>query len=327
MRVRVVGLSDILVAHPAGNVGDRVPRDSRADAGVWIDRWGRVARLGPSRYTPRMRTRFQSGRIRGYQPTLIQFNDLLELSQRGIDSPDAVAELLYRQGLTNSKSGKGIAKVAAEHLSKLTEESGESKRLINLKFSAGQESPARSVKINIDPDGWTYYEVESSDFTWALGRFHELTEMLLANRRLPAKARYPLPEVLTSKQNYIKWGSPLWTSLYDPSVRLVRWFKDFPFWLPFFVILSILKVPPSSFSLLRGISFVSFILAYAAAAFWYGHRLNDACMSYVSISRPRFSIVSFINDKEARPVDRGILIFTIITAAISMLTLIADVLR
>ncbi len=172
--------------------------------------WEMAVPSALSQYHRRMRTRVQSGRVRGYQPTLSEFSEVLELAQRGIDASDATAELHHQRDSDATTSGKNIKKITAEHVSKLIDESRALTSLANLRFSSSQEDPARSVTIEIDPDGWTYYRVESSDFTWALGRFHELTEMLLLNRRLSAKAQFPLPEVLMSGR-YRGWGAVLWT--------------------------------------------------------------------------------------------------------------------
>jgi hypothetical protein len=273
-----------------------------------------------------MRTRFQSGRVRGYQPTLNEFNDLLELSQRGIDEPDSTAELIYQQGSNVTTSDKGVRKVTAESLSELIKESGETRHLINLEFSANQESPHRSVRIHIHPDGWTYYGVESSDFTWALGRFHELTEMLLANRRLPAKVKFPLPEVVTPKQEFMSWGTPFWSSTDDWRITLVKLFKDAPFWFPFLVVVAFTASPPSS-SLAHTISLASLTLAYAAFLFGYYRWLQATFRSNVSMARSQLNIRSLVIDKEAEPVDRGILLVTVVGVLVSILTLIVDALH
>lgn len=146
-----------------------------------------------------MHTRIQAGRVIGYQPTLAEFNKLLAVAQKGIEGRDAVAELYYRRGRDAFTSRKEMSKIEAEDASKLVEDSGNPKYLTNLRFSAEQEDEARRIKIFINPDGWTYYEVESVDFTWALGRFHELTEILLTNRKLLAIAQSPSPGPASSQ--------------------------------------------------------------------------------------------------------------------------------
>jgi hypothetical protein len=273
-----------------------------------------------------MRTRVQTGRVRGYQPTLSEFNELLELAQRGIDAPDATAELYYQRGSNVTTSDKGVSKITAEQLSKLIEESGESKNLANLKFSSSQDSQARSVNLNIDTDGWVYYTVESSDFTWALGRFHELTEALLDKRRLPAKARFPLPEILTSRQSYMAWGGALWLPLRDWRITLVNMFRESPVAIIPLILLSFAFVRPS-FSVAGEIVVAGLALAYAAILFGYDHWLRETYRSYVSIARPRLGIISVIFDKEADPASRGILLFTIVGVVVGILTLIYALLR
>jgi hypothetical protein len=279
----------------------------------------------PSPYNRHVRTRIQSGRVRGYQPTLTEFSEILELAQRGMDASDAAAELHYQRDSEVTTSGKDIGRITAEHVSKLIEESRAPKSLLNLRFSSSQENPARSVVIAIDPDGWTYYRVESSDFTWALGRFQELTELLLANRRLPARAQFPLPEVLASGR-YRGWGAVLWVPSRDWRVTLARWFKESPFWFPFLIAVAFTASPPS-FSAVRGIAFTCLVLAYAAALSAYFRWLKDTYKSYVSVSRSQLNIISLITGKEADPVSRATLLFTVAGVLVAALSTVIDALR
>jgi hypothetical protein len=271
-----------------------------------------------------MHTRSQAGRVRGYQPTLDEFNELLALSQKGIDCPEATAKIRYQQGSEVTTSGKGISKIEPEHLSKLIEESGNPERLINFKFSAKQKNPSRRIEVTIRPDGWTYYEVASSDFTWALGRFHELTEKLLTDRRLTAKAQFPLPQVVTPKQYWAYWGGPLWTSVHDRRVKLVRLFKDFPAWLLVFILGIFVSLPPSH---ALTISFAFLALAYVIGSFGYLRWMYGTYNSYVSITHSELDLAWLITDKNESPLNRASLLVTVIGVVVGVLAFIVSVLR
>lgn len=270
--------------------------------------------------------RSQAGRVRGYQPTLDEFNELLTLSQKGMDSPKTTAKIRYRQGSEVTTSGKGISKIELKHLSKLIEESGNPKRLINFKFSAKQKNPSRRIEVAIRLDGWTYYEVASNDFTWALGRFHELTEMLLSNRSDWAVAQSPLPQVVTPGQYYSDWGGPLWIATYDQRVTLIRRFKRFPIWFAFFIIL-VFVIQPPPFSPIQVIKLGSFAITYIAATYGYLRWLSGTLRSYVSITPSQLNIKSLITNKEANPIDRGIFLTAVAGVIINILTLLLDALR
>lgn len=247
----------------------------------------------------------------------------MALSQKGIDSPKATAKIRYRQGSEVTTSGKGISKIEPQHLSKLIEESGNPKRLINFKFSAKQKNPYRRIEVTIRLDGWTYYEVASSDFTWALGRFHELTEKLLTNRRLTAKAQFPLPQVATPRQYWADWGGPLWMSVHDRHVGLVRLFKDFPAWLPVFVLEIFVFVPPSH---ALTISFAFLTLAYVIGSFGYLRWMYGTYDSCVSIAYSELDLVSLITDKNENPLNRATLLVTVIGVVVGILAFIVSVL-
>jgi hypothetical protein len=94
-------------------------------------------------------------------------------------------------------------------LSEIIREGGNPDELNNLYFSISQDSPARRVDIQIGSGDWTTYLIESDDQTWAYGRYHELIEMLLADRRLYAKGHSAAPQV---PQEGIgdKWRAAAW---------------------------------------------------------------------------------------------------------------------
>ena len=272
-----------------------------------------------------MRKRSQSGRVKGYQPTLTEFNELLELSQRGIDSPHATAELTYQHGSETVATEKNVATITTDHLLKLIKESGEARQLINLKFSAQQEDPFRKIDVNIDLDGWTYYTVEATDYTWMLGRFHELTEMLLINRRHTAKASFPLPAILTPKQRYVAWGSAVWITERDWRVTLIRIFKEMPAFLTILIVLAFIAKRPS---IPREVSFGSFAIFYAACLFMYNQWLRGKYRSCVQISRSRLTLSScFLTIEMRRQSIEGFFSIGIISAIVSILTLIVAMLR
>ena len=56
---------------------------------------------------------------------------------------------------------------------------------------------------------WTTYLVESDDQTWAYGRYHELTDNLLANRSVFAKGYSPSPQILQEGTDN-KWRRAAW---------------------------------------------------------------------------------------------------------------------
>jgi len=264
----------------------------------------------------------------------------LELAQRGIDASNATAELRYRRGSDVFTSDKNVNKIRAEDLSKLIEESGESRRLVNLrlfseqeasarsvsrrlfnlKFSSKQEGPARSVSIRIELDGWVYYTVQSSDSTWALGRFHELTEVFLANRRLPAKAEFPLPEILSSSR-YATWGAGLLTPTRDWRIRLVRAFKESPVWVPLFVVIGVLYSPPKLS--VAGVAFLlGIVCAYVAIVSSYTRWLMETYRSYISITpRPR-GFISLIIGDQADPGYRAMFLVTAVGVLVAVLAFI-----
>ena len=152
------------------------------------------------------------GRVRGYRPTRSQFEELLELAQRGIDG-DSAASLRYSQGDLEIYSEDDLRRVTPDDLDAIIREAGDPEELTNLTFCIGQDSPVRMVTIVIEPDDWTMYEVESEDQTWAFGRYHELTEKLLGDRSLYSKFRSASPEVL--REGADKWQPAAWEPVKD----------------------------------------------------------------------------------------------------------------
>jgi hypothetical protein len=61
-------------------------------------------------------------------------------------------------------------------LAALPTEQGSLAELTDLKFEAGQGDQALHVEVQIGPGDWTIYEVQSSNDTWARGRYQQLTE-------------------------------------------------------------------------------------------------------------------------------------------------------
>lgn len=58
-----------------------------------------------------------------------------------------------------------------------------------------QDNPYRSVEIEIGPDRWTTYTVQADDSTWALGRYEELTEKLVAYQHFLVAVATKKPEI------------------------------------------------------------------------------------------------------------------------------------
>lgn len=135
-----------------------------------------------------------SRRVQGYRPSRRQLEELLALAQKGIEE-NAIARLESHQGDEQFYTRRGIGKVESDNLSEMISDAGNPAKLSNLHFSIDQTSPpSRSVEVYIGPGDWTDYRVESDDQTWALGRYHELTDKLLADRTWYAKHLAPNPE-------------------------------------------------------------------------------------------------------------------------------------
>lgn len=155
------------------------------------------------------------GRVCGYRPTREQLEEILELAQRGIEE-NSVANLKYSQGDADIYSPGNHGKILPENLSEIIREAGNPDELTNLYFSINQDSPARRIDIQIGSGSgdWTTYLIESDDPTWAYGRYHELTERLLANRGLYAKGHSPGPQVL-QKGTGNRWRPAVWELVPD----------------------------------------------------------------------------------------------------------------
>jgi hypothetical protein len=124
-------------------------------------------------------------------------------------------------------------------LSEIIREAGNPDELDNLYFSISQDSPPRRVDIQIGSGDWTTYLIESDDQTWAYGRYHELTEMLLADRSLYAKGHSGAPEV-PQKGTGDKWRAAAW----ELTTNWRMTFASVAFGLLVFVlIISIVPIP------------------------------------------------------------------------------------
>lgn len=158
------------------------------------------------------------GRVRGYRPTRSQLEEMLELAQRDIGE-DSVAHLIYSQGDEEIYPRGTLKKISPNHLDEIIKDADDPDELNNLDFSISQESPVRRVDLHIGPGDWTTYQVESDDQTWAFGRYHELTEKLLADRALYAKSRAQTPQVLQEGSDN-KWRSAAWELTKDWRISL-----------------------------------------------------------------------------------------------------------
>jgi hypothetical protein len=133
---------------------------------------------------------------------------MLELAQRGIDG-DSEAHLTYSQGDLEIYPQGTLKRVLPDDLKEVIHEAGDPDELSNLNFSINQTSPVRVIDIYIGPGDWTEYTVESDDQTWALGRYHELTERLLNSRTIYAKCRSRSPQTLREDKASI-WQPAPW---------------------------------------------------------------------------------------------------------------------
>lgn len=160
------------------------------------------------------------GRVCGYRPTREQLDEILELAQRGIEG-NSIASLRYSQGDEEIYSHGHNGKILSQDFSDLIKEAGDPAALNNLYFSISQDSPVRRVDIEMGPGDWTTYLIESDDQTWAYGRYHELTEKLLANRSLYAKGHFARPEILQESTGD-KWRPAAWELVADWRVSIVK---------------------------------------------------------------------------------------------------------
>jgi hypothetical protein len=133
---------------------------------------------------------------------------MFELAQRGIDGP-SIAQLKYSQGDEEIYSDGSGGKILPKSLDEISKESGNPDVLNNLHFSISQDSPVRRVDIQVGPGDWTIYVVESDDQTWALGRYHELTEKLLSDRSWYAKSHAASPQIPQENEDN-KWRPAAW---------------------------------------------------------------------------------------------------------------------
>lgn len=154
----------------------------------------------------------RTGRVKGYRPTRDQFEELLELAQRGVEA-DSIAYLSYSQGYSQGTretypNGQ-LNKISPGNLSEIIKEAKNPVELNNLDFAISSKSPVRKVTIQIGAGDWTTYGVESDDQTWAYGRYHELTEKLLADRSFYAKGNAPSPQI-PQEGSDDKWRDAAW---------------------------------------------------------------------------------------------------------------------
>ena len=178
------------------------------------------------------------GRVRGYRPSREQLESLLELAQRGIDSTDTVARLTYLQGEMeiSPRDHEGI--ILAADFAEVIKEAGEPNELNNLSFTIGQPCPTRRVEINIGPGEWTTYRVESDDQTWAFGRYHEITDRLMADRCNYTKGTSASPQIIQEgtddKWRPAAWeadkGWQIWRAAMIPGVLAFSLFAWFFLW-------------------------------------------------------------------------------------------------
>jgi hypothetical protein len=168
------------------------------------------------------------GRVRGYRPRREELEEVLELAQRGIEE-NSVAGLRYSQGDQEIYSVGNNGKILPDNLNEIIKLAGNPAELNNLNFSISQDSPVRRVDIQIGPGDWTTYLIESDDQTWAHGRYHEITEELLANRSLYAKGHSTPPQV--PKKGRDEWRPAAWELVYDWRARAVNTIVP-SLWLP-----------------------------------------------------------------------------------------------
>jgi hypothetical protein len=132
---------------------------------------------------------------------------MLELAQRGIDK-NPETELIYAQGNEEIFSRGNEGHILPENLAQVIKDADDPAEMNNFFFSIGQDSPVRRVEIEIGPGDWTRYFIESDDPTWAHGRYHEVTEKLLASRSLYAKGHASAPQVPREGTN--EWRPAAW---------------------------------------------------------------------------------------------------------------------
>lgn len=98
-------------------------------------------------------------------------------------------------------------------MAQVIKDAGDPSELNNFYFSVTQDSPVRRVVIEVGPGDSTVYSIESDDPTWAHGRYHEITEKLLADRSLYAKGYASAPEV--PKEGTDGWRTAPWELVSD----------------------------------------------------------------------------------------------------------------
>jgi hypothetical protein len=152
------------------------------------------------------------GRVRGYRPTRVQLEEMLELAQRGMGEA-ATAKLIFHNGDEEVYPSGELSRISPDNIAEIIRDAEHPTEFTNLEFLIEQALPdIRSIEIYVGPEDWTEYRVESDDQTWALGRHHELTDKLLLDRSPYVKGRVPSPEIWGRNNS---WHSAAWESVYD----------------------------------------------------------------------------------------------------------------
>jgi hypothetical protein len=239
---------------------------------------------------------------------------MLEIAQQGIEDPTSKAAVSYQHHSDVTEPDEHLSRITPDHIVKLIEESGETSSLDNLKLSVAQENPIRSVQIEIDPEGWTYYTVQSSDLTWALGRFHELTEEFLKNRSRYTQIESPLPEILT-QGGYRAWGAALWIPGRDGLLSSIRALMRVGMFLAFLLSIGVMISP-------GGVAPKSFAIATMAAIYGYIHWSRTLLKSHIIIDQTPRSVRAVLLSKQSDPTSRAthyIMILSIFVTIISII--------
>jgi hypothetical protein len=156
------------------------------------------------------------GRVKGYRPTREQLIQMLELAQGGFSEQRSVTHLTHsrdddREIDAPDDERDDVSRGVPDYLDYIIREADDPDELNNLTFSISQVDPIRQVLIRIGPGDWTEYTIESTDRTWALGRYHELTDKLLKDRSPYSKAAASRPEILRDGV----WKSAEWEPAKD----------------------------------------------------------------------------------------------------------------
>ncbi|TQS29117.1 hypothetical protein [Microbispora sp. KK1-11] len=130
-------------------------------------------------------TKGREGRVAGVRLTVEQAEALWELALGGFEG-DAKTIVTYEIGGDSTK---------ARTPARLWPMLGDREALDNLRMEARQQEPYRHVTIQLGPGKWTTYTVRAEDPTWALGRYEELTEWLVARQSFLVRVDTKRPEI------------------------------------------------------------------------------------------------------------------------------------